>query len=60
MLMTAQNVSHHHIFCLLEFACNVSQKLPGFLAQKKLPLTALSQAMQDGGNQLGGEESLIG
>lgn len=27
---------------------------------KKLPLTALSQAMQDGGNQLGGEESLIG
>lgn len=27
--------------------------------QKKLPLTALSQAMQDGGSQLG-EESLIG
>nr|XP_029504988.1 rho GTPase-activating protein 17-like [Oncorhynchus nerka] len=30
-----------------------------FLPQKKLPLTALSQAMQDGGSQLG-EESLIG
>uniref|UniRef100_A0A671N1R3 Rho GTPase-activating protein 17-like n=1 Tax=Sinocyclocheilus anshuiensis TaxID=1608454 RepID=A0A671N1R3_9TELE len=57
--MTAQNVSHHHIFYLLEFACNVSQKHPGFASQKKLPLTALSQAMQDGGNQLG-EESLIG
>lgn len=59
VLMTAQHVSHHHIFCLPEFSCNVSHKLPGFPAQKKLPLTGLSQAMQDGGNQLG-EESLIG
>lgn len=57
VLMTAQNISQHHVFYLLRFACNVAQSL--FLSQKKLPLTALSQAMQDGGNQLG-EESLIG
>lgn len=32
---------------------------PSFTAQKKLPLTSLSQAMVEGGNQLG-EDSLIG
>lgn len=42
-------VHHHHILKLYSLVC----------LQKKLPLTTLSQTMQEGGGQLG-DESLIG
>lgn len=53
---------HNRCFCLWEDSnlCFLIVCIsPCFTAQKKLPLTSLSQAMVEGGNQLG-EDSLIG